>query len=140
MLKLRFVWICFLLLGPKIYLKADAPLNLTKLSLEELMDLEVASAHSEPPGSYQIDSVVHPPVRPAEQETRASVAPIAPDLGEPNAFFLEENLDPINEWTISPEEASGNRQAVPGRLQASPTRQKENLPLPIELPEFDEEK
>ena len=130
--KLRFVWICFLLFGPKIYLKADAPLNLTKLSLEELMNIEVAPVHSEPHSSHQIDSVVHPPTRTAEQKTRASENLIAQDLDEFNAIFSEKKLDPINEWSISPKEESGSCQAVPEGLRASP--------IPMELPEFDEEK
>ena len=126
MLKLRFVWICFLLLGPKIYLKADAPLNLTKLSLEELMDLEVASAHSEPPGAHQIDSVIHPPA--PEQGTHASESPIAPDLGELNAIFPVKNIRHPDEWLPSPSQETVIQQADT-ELDQSPVNGQDLIPI-----------
>ena len=75
MFKLRFAWICFLLFVPEISLKADAPLNLAKLSLEELMNVEVAPAHSEPPQPYQLDSIIHPAARTADKVTPLSADP-----------------------------------------------------------------
>lgn len=120
MLKLRFAWICFLVLGPGICLKADAPLNLAKLSLEELMNVEVSPAHADkPPRPYQLGSIVHPAARPADKGISVSEVPAAPDWGEPNTHFPVTDFHLPDDWLSFPRQKTIPRQMVPEPGQPS---------------------